>query len=90
VLGIENSPAGGQTPHTLTNIPLNTIFTYQIKATSSTITVSINGTPHSFPLPQSFVGYGEYFKAGNYIQSNGTDPNKGALVKFYALSVSHN
>ncbi|SHM75159.1 F5/8 type C domain-containing protein [Duganella sacchari] len=90
VLGIENSPAGGQTPHTLTNIPLNTTFTYQIKATSSTITVSINGTPYSFPLPQSFIGYGEYFKAGNYIQSNGTDPNNGALVKFYALNVSHN
>jgi hypothetical protein len=90
VLGIENSPAGGQTPYTLTNIPLNTTFTYQIKATSSTITVSINGTPYAFPLPQSFIGYGEYFKAGNYIQSNGADPNVGALVKFYALSVSHN
>jgi hypothetical protein len=90
VLGIENSPQGGQTPHTLTNIPLGTKFTYQIKATSSTLTISINGTPYAFPLPQSFIGYGEYFKAGNYIQSNGTDPNVGALVKFYALSVSHN
>ncbi|TFW20968.1 polysaccharide lyase family 7 protein [Duganella callida] len=90
VLGIENSPSGGQTPHTLTNIPLNTTFTYQIKATSSTITVSINGVPYSFAMPAGFTGYGEYFKAGNYIQSNGSDPNVGALVKFYALSVSHN
>lgn len=89
VVGIENSPAGGQTPHTLTNIPVGTKFTYQIKANSSTLTVSINGTPYSFPLPQSFIGYGEYFKAGDYIQSSSSSSTVGAQVKFYALSVSH-
>ena len=90
VVGIENSPAGGQTAYTLANIALNTVFTYQIKATSSTLTISVNGTPHAYPLPSSFIGYGEYFKAGDYIQSNSDSSTIGAQVKFYALTVSHN
>jgi hypothetical protein len=89
VVGIEKSPAGGQTAYTLANIPLDTTFSYQIKATASTLTITVNGTPHEYPLPASFIGYGEYFKAGNYIQSNSDSATVGALVKFYALSVSH-
>jgi hypothetical protein len=89
VVGIENSPAGGQTVHTLGNVPLNTKFTYQIKANGSALTVSINGVPHAYTMPASFNGYGEYFKAGAYIQSTGNDASVGALVKFYALRVTH-
>ena len=89
VVGIENSPAGGQTPHFLTNIPMGTKFTYQIKSTPSTLTVTINGTPRSFALPSSFLGYGQYFKAGSYNQSSSDSTTIGAEVKFYALSVTH-
>jgi hypothetical protein len=89
VAGIENSPAGGQSSHLLANIPLHTRFSYQIMATASELTITVNGTPHVYPLPASFIGYGEYFKAGNYIQSNSDSSDIGALVKFYALSVSH-
>jgi hypothetical protein len=89
VVGIENSPAGGQTPHFLTNIPLNTTFTYQIKSTSSALTVTINGTPYSFSYLQSFHNYGQYFKAGSYIQSSSSSSTVGARVKFYALNATH-
>jgi hypothetical protein len=89
VVGIEDSPAGGQTPHTIANIPLGTRFSYQIRATSSTMTVTINGTPHAFPLNPAFLPYGQYFKAGSYIQSRSDSAANGAEVKFYALSVTH-
>ncbi len=89
VVGIENSPEGGQTPHVIANVPLGTKFTYQIKATSSTMTVTINGTPHAFPLNPAFLPYGQYFKAGSYIQSSSESTTIGAEVKFYALTVTH-
>lgn len=89
VVGIENSPDGGQTPHTIANIPLGTKFTYQIKATGSTLTVTINGVAHSWPLNPAFLPHGQYFKAGDYIQSSSSSTTIGAEVKFYALSVTH-
>jgi len=90
VLGIENSPAGGQTAHPITNVPLNTKFSYTIRLTGSgVITLTINGASRTFTMPASFNGYGEYFKAGAYNQSSSTSTTLGALVKFYALKVTH-
>jgi Alginate lyase len=91
VLGIENSPSGGQTAHPITTIPLGTKFSYKIELKGNgKITLTVNGTPKTFTMPSSFNGYGEYFKAGNYDQTlPGDDPTIGALVKFYALKVSH-
>jgi hypothetical protein len=89
-LGIEDSPSGSQTSHNITNIPLGTKFSYTIQLTGDgTIALVLNGTTYTFTMPPSFIGYGEYFKAGNYDQSVGNDPTVGAMVKFYALQVTH-
>jgi len=89
-VGIEDSPSGGQTAHTITNVPLGTKFSYIIQLTGDgTITLTVNGAPSTFTMPASFNGYGMYFKAGDYDQTAGTDSTVGATVKFYALQVSH-
>lgn len=89
-LGIEASPSGSQTAHSITNVPLGTPFSYTIQLTGDgTITLLINGASWSFTMPTSFDGYGEYFKAGDYDQTAGADASVGATVKFYSLRVSH-
>ena len=89
-LGIEDSPAGGQTSHVITNVQLGRKFSYTIRLTGEgAIELVLNGTTHTFTMPTSFAGYGEYFKAGNYNQSAGGDSTVGAIVKFYALQVAH-
>jgi hypothetical protein len=40
-------------------------------------------------MPSSFVGYGQYFKAGDYDQTVGSDATIGATVKFFTLQISH-
>lgn len=92
-VGIEATPAGGNETQTmLATVPLGTKFSYVISLTGTsagaTIGITINGSTMMFPMPASFEGYGEYFKAGDYDQSVG-DAGIGATVKFYALSVSH-
>ena len=90
VLGIEDSPAGNQTAHAITNVPLGTRFSYVIElAGSGQITLDVNGVPSTFTMPASFNGYGMYFKAGDYDQTVGTDASIGAIVKLYALKVAH-
>ncbi len=89
-LGIEDDLTGGQTSYPITNVPLGARFSYVIQLLGDgTIDLALNGTHHSFTMPSAFSGYGEYFKAGNYDQSSGSDPTVGATVKFYALSVTH-
>ncbi|HEY4458382.1 MAG TPA: polysaccharide lyase family 7 protein, partial [Pseudonocardiaceae bacterium] len=89
-LGIENSPSGGQTPHTVGNVPLGQQFSYVIQITGgNTISVTINGSKHSFPIPSSWNGYKQYFKAGDYDQTSGSSSSVGAKVQFYALTVQH-
>jgi hypothetical protein len=89
-LGIEDDPTGGQTSHAITSVPLGTRFNYTIQLTGDgTITLAINGAATTFTMPSSFSGYGQYFKAGDYDQSAGTDATVGATVKFYSLAVSH-
>jgi hypothetical protein len=78
----------------LANVPLGTEYRYTIALTGDgagggTIAVTVDGTQRTFPMPSGFVGYGEYFKAGDYDQTAGTDPTIGATVKFYALGVVH-
>ncbi|MFI5606257.1 polysaccharide lyase family 7 protein [Amycolatopsis sp. NPDC051903] len=88
--GIENSPSGGQTQHSLGNVPLNTKWSYTISLTGgNTIGVTVNGKTSSFPMPSSFKSYPMYFKAGDYDQSSGSSSTVGARVHFYSLSVSH-
>lgn len=90
-LGIEQDPAtGSQTSHTIGHVPLGKTFAYSIQLHGdASLTIGLNGTTSSFATPASFSGYGEYFKAGSYNQSVGTDPTSGSRVRFYALSVMH-
>lgn len=90
-VGVENDPTGGQTVSpVIANIPLGQQFSYQIKESNNTLTVTINGAATSYAVPSGFVGYGEYFKAGDYFQTAGSSATIGAQVQVYALSVSHN
>ena len=78
-IGIENGPSGGQTAHTSARVPLGQQFSYVIQVTGgNTISVTINGSKHSFPIPSSWKGYQQYFKAGDYDQSSGSSSTVGA------------
>ncbi len=89
-LGIEKQPDGGQGVNVVGNVPLGRAFTYVLELTGSgTVSIAIDGVASTFPLPAGFAGYGEYFKAGDYDQSVGSDATIGATVKFYDLRVSH-
>ena len=92
-LFLENTNQGGggvTTP--VGQVALGTTFTYQMKLSGSTITVTINGTPTTFTMDSSFNGESFYFKAGNYDQSaiSGTpQTTPGTVVKFYSLKITH-
>ena len=89
-VGIENSPTGGQTQHSVGTVPLGTKFSYVISLTGgNTIGISINGKNQNFTMPSSFKSYPMYFKAGDYDQSSGSSSTVGAKVQFYALTVQH-
>jgi hypothetical protein len=89
ILGVENSPDGGQTLHTLTNVPLGTQWSYVIAIVGGQIQVTVNGSTKSYPIASGFKAYHQYFKAGDYNQSSSSSTSNGAKVKFYALTVSH-
>jgi hypothetical protein len=76
------------------HVPRGTKFRYEIALTGdgaggATIAITVGAAQRTFPMPSGFVGYGLYFKAGDYDQTVGTDPTVGAIVKFYALDVAH-
>ncbi|MGH3378668.1 MAG: polysaccharide lyase family 7 protein [Actinoallomurus sp.] len=89
VLGLENSPDGGQTTHTLTNVPIGTQWSYVIAIVGGRIQITVNGDTTSYPIASAFNAYHQYFKAGDYNQSSSDSTSKGAKVKFYALTVRH-
>ncbi|WP_406340794.1 polysaccharide lyase family 7 protein [Streptomyces sp. NBC_00648] len=90
VLGTENSPSGGQTPHTVGHVPVGKTWSYTIGVSGGhTIDLTVNGTTTHYPIPSSFNGYKQYFKAGSYNQSSSDSTTKGARVGFYKLTVSH-
>ncbi|MDB5815037.1 MAG: alginate lyase [Rhodocyclales bacterium] len=82
--------SGRQVPTRIGNIKLDTKFCYQITASTGTLTVVLNGISHSWPIPTSFQDYGEYFKVGDYNQTNSYGSGTiGTRVNFYAISVEH-
>ncbi|PSM42739.1 polysaccharide lyase family 7 protein [Streptomyces dioscori] len=91
VAGIENSPAGGQTTHTVGHVSLGKTWTYSIAVSGGrTIDLTVNGSTTHYTIPTSFDPYKQYFKAGSYNQSSSDSTTKGARVAFYGLTVSHN
>jgi hypothetical protein len=90
VLGTENSPSGGQTTHTVANVPVGTKWSYTIAVTGgNTVVLTVNGKTTKYAVPSSFDAYHMYFKAGSYNQSSSNSTTKGARVAFYALTVHH-
>jgi hypothetical protein len=89
VLGIEDTPTGGQTPHPIVSVPLGKEWSYEIGLSGSTITLVVDGSSQKFTMPSSFDGETMYFKAGDYDQTKSTSTTLGAQVQFYALAVSH-
>lgn len=90
VLGVENSPSGGQTTHQIANVPVGTQWSYTIAVTGgNTVALTVNGKTTKYPIPSSFDKYNMYFKAGSYNQSSSSSTTKGARVAFYALTVRH-
>ncbi|MEU3518506.1 polysaccharide lyase family 7 protein [Streptomyces sp. NPDC006654] len=90
VLGTENSPDGGQTPHTVGHVSLGKTWTYTIAVSGgNTVDLTVNGTTTHYAIPSSFAPYRQYFKAGSYNQSSSDSTTNGARVAFYGLTVTH-
>jgi hypothetical protein len=90
VLGTENSPSGGQTPHSVGHVPVGRTWSYTIAVSGgNTIELTVNGTTTRYGIPSSFQPYKQYFKAGSYNQSSSDSTTMGARVAFYGLTVSH-
>ncbi|MFI5675415.1 polysaccharide lyase family 7 protein [Streptomyces cellulosae] len=90
VVGTENSPAGGQTTHTVGHVAVGKTWSYTIAVSGGdTIDLTVNGSTTHYPIPSSFFPYKQYFKAGSYNQSSSDSTTKGARVAFYGLNVSH-
>jgi hypothetical protein len=84
LIGVENAPSGGQTLHSITTVPMGTKWSYTIKTSGSTLTVTANGKTVSYGLNSAFKNYTHYFKAGDYNQSTGSGASK---VQFYSISI---
>nr|BFD80899.1 polysaccharide lyase family 7 protein [Streptomyces sp. Xyl84] len=90
VLGTENSPDGGQTPHTVGHVSTGKTWRYTIAVSGGdTIDLTVDGSTTHYAIPSSFRQYKQYFKAGSYNQSSSDSTTKGARVAFYGLTVSH-
>ncbi|MEU2055019.1 polysaccharide lyase family 7 protein [Streptomyces bungoensis] len=90
VLGTEDSPSGGQTPHAVGHVPVGKTWSYTIAVSGgNTIELTVNGTTTRYAIPSSFQRYRQYFKAGSYNQSSSDSTTAGARVAFYGLTVAH-
>lgn len=88
--GTEISPAGGQDVRKVGNVPLGTRWNYTIAVSGGNrVSLTINGSTTSYPVPSSFNPYGMYFEAGSYNQSSSESTTNDAKVKFYTLTVTH-
>jgi len=70
------------------NIPFNQKFSYKIAQSGKNVTVTINNVSHSFNFGKSWDSEKVYFKAGNYLQDNNTNPISIGRVAFYSLNTS--
>lgn len=90
---LENTNQGGSAqPLPITTVSLGSPFNYELSLTGTTITVTVNDTVKTFTMDSSFNGESFYFKAGNYDQSAVSGPpltTPGTIVKFYALTLTH-
>lgn len=90
VLGTENAPSGGQTPHPVGHVAIGKTWSYTIAVSGGdTVDLTVNGTTTHYAIASSFQQYKQYFKAGSYNQSSSDSSTDGARVAFYGLTVKH-
>jgi hypothetical protein len=88
VAGVENSPSGGQTTHTVGHVSIGKTWSYTLGVSGGQIDLTVNGSTTHYAIPSSFDAYKQYFKAGSYNQSSSDSTTKGARVAFYGLTLS--
>lgn len=78
------------------NTPLNKLFIYKITLLKNgTLNVKVNNASTTFNLNTSTdntIGWGTqqfFFKAGVYVQENGTSNSVGGAASFYSLQIKH-
>lgn len=97
---IRPTPLTGSTKQTdiiiATNIPLNKIFTYTVSLSKNgLLTVAAEEKKITYQLNTSTdasKGWGKqglYFKAGVYLQENGSSSTQGGKAKFYYFNMIH-
>ena len=90
---LESTNQGGKSNiYPITNVAVGKQFNYELSLTDKTVTVKVNSTTKTFTMDSSFDGENFYFKAGDYDQSavSGSPlTTPGTVVKFYALSLTH-
>lgn len=90
---LESTNQGGTSnTYTIATVPLGTPFDYELSLTGTTITVKVNSTVQTYTMDSSFDGESFYFKAGDYDQSAVSGmplTMPGTVVKFYALTLTH-
>jgi hypothetical protein len=88
-VGIEQTPAGGnEIDTTINTVPVGTKFSYTIKLSGNTITITVAGVTKTFTMSSTFNSEDFYFKAGAYLQTTGSSSTSGAHVSFYALTAN--
>ncbi len=88
VAGVENSPSGGQTTHTVGQVSIGKTWSYTLGVSGGEINLTVNGSTTHYAIPSSFDAYKQYFKAGSYNQSSSDSTTNGARVAFYGLTIS--
>lgn len=89
---VHTHPTGGtENQYEFGTSALDTPINYELRVVDGVLTMTINGTTHSFDFVagSNWAEYEFYFKAGSYCQDNQGQSTEGARVSFYSLGVSH-
>eukprot|EP00611_Tribonema_gayanum_P019013 TRINITY_DN3239_c0_g1_i4.p1 TRINITY_DN3239_c0_g1~~TRINITY_DN3239_c0_g1_i4.p1 ORF type:complete len:345 (+),score=96.26 TRINITY_DN3239_c0_g1_i4:175-1209(+) len=72
------------------NLPLKERFEYRISVSRGVMTMSVNKEPPmQHVISSQWASVGLYFKAGVYVQADGTSSTDISRVTFYRLAASH-
>ena len=84
-IGVEQTRSGGnQVVTKVGNVPVGTIFTYEIRYEGDALSLSINGGAAQELDTYQLDSPNSYFKAGNYNQGNSASD-----AHFFAITVEH-
>jgi len=85
VVGVKRNTSATEERFTLVKgVALHERFTYNIAQNDHVVTVTVNGASMAFTYDSTWDGERVYFKAGNYLQDNGS-PETAGRVAFFAL-----